>query len=106
MGTETGRADPQGALFFKLCSDHLSIEAIPRSTTKIDLQRLKGRFISGHELILWTPHFVVLRNEEGHEITLRQDGRMIIRKTLSEQVAERTANQVMSAVHDLVKSRL
>ena len=101
MGAETDSVEQQGALFFKLCSDHLSIEAIPRKTTKIDLRQLKDRVILGHEVMLWTPHFVVLRNEDGHEITLRQDGRMIIRKTRSEQVARRTANQILSIVREL-----
>ena len=90
-------------LFFKLCSDHLSIEAIPRQSTKLDLTRLRDGSIAGHELMLWTPHFVVLRNEEGHEITLRRDGRMIIRKASSEQIAARTAEEVMKLVRVLPK---
>ena len=90
-------------LFLKLCSDHLSIEAIPRQSTKIDLTKLRAESIAGHELLLWTPHFVVLRNEEGHEITLRRDGRMIIRKASSEQIAARTADEVMGVVQALTK---
>lgn len=88
----------QDSLFFKLCSDHLSIEAIPRRTIRIDIAELKHRAISGLELMLWTPHFVVLRNHEGQEITLRRDGRMIIRKAESEPVAKRAAAEVMDAV--------
>jgi hypothetical protein len=99
MANKTGAKS--GRLLFKLCSDHLSIEAIPREATKIDLTRLKDRVISGHELMLWTPHFVVLRNAAGHEITLRRDGRMIIRKARSEQIAERAADEVMSVVRGL-----
>jgi len=101
MGTEIGTQTRHGSLFFKLCSDHLSIEAIPRKATKIDLARLKDRAIAGHKTMLWTPHFVVLRNDEGHEITLRRDGRMIIRKVTSEQVAKRAADEVMRVVHVL-----
>ena len=101
MGTGTGAQTKQDRLFFKLCSDHVSIEAIPRKTTKIDLAQLKDRAIAGHKTILWTPHFVVLRNEEGNEITLRRDGRMIIRKVTSEQVAKRAADEVMRVVYVL-----
>jgi hypothetical protein len=101
MATKTGGEAKHSSLFFRLCSDHLSIEAIPRKATKLDLARLKDRLISGHELMLWTPHFVVLRNREGHEITLRRDGRMIIRKVRSEQVAARAAEEVMSVVHSV-----
>ena len=99
MATKTGRELEEQSLFFKLCSDHVSLEAIPRKATKVDLLRIRDRGISGHELMLWTPHFVVLRNGEGHEITLRQDGRMIIRKARSEQVAKRAADAVMAVVH-------
>jgi hypothetical protein len=94
MGVE----DEQGRLFFKLCSDHLSIEAIPRKTVHVNLNELKDRVILGHELMLWTPHFLVLRNRAGQEITLRKDGRMIIRKAGSELLAKRAAEEVMNAV--------
>ena len=90
-------------MFLKLCSDHLSIEAIPRQSTRVDLTTLKEGSIAGHQLMLWTPHFVVLRNQEGHEITLRRDGRMIIRKASSEQIAARTADEVMDIVQALAK---
>ena len=85
----------------KLCSDHLSIEAIPRKSTKIDMMRLKEQLLPGHDIVLWAPQFVVLRNHKGHEITLRRDGRMIIRKAMSEEVAERAANEVMTMVSSL-----
>ena len=98
---ERGAVANNGSLFFKLCSDHLSIEAIPRRATKINLARFKGQLFSGLELMLWAPQFVVLKNREGHEITLRRDGRMIIRKAPSEQVAERAANEVMTVVSKL-----
>ena len=88
----------QESLFFKLCSDHLSIEAIPRRTVQIDIASLKNRAMSGFELMLWTPHFVVLRNRERQEITLRKDGRMVIRNVESEPVARRAAAEVMDAV--------
>jgi hypothetical protein len=90
--------DRQDSLFFKLCSDHLSIEAIPRRTIQVDITKLKHQPILGLELMLWTPHFVVLRNREGQEITLRRDGRMIIRKAESEPAAKRAAAEVIKAV--------
>ena len=89
------------SLFLKLCSDHLSIEAIPRKPVKVDMERFKGQSVSGLELMLWTPRFVVLRNRDGHEITLRRDGRMIIRNTPSEEVAEKAANEILRVVSGL-----
>ena len=88
----------QMPLFFKVCSDHLSVEAIPRKPVAIDLNGVKDRSLAMHELIMWTPHFVVLKNRTGQEITLRRDGRMVVRKASSEQVARDAAMEVMSLV--------
>jgi len=98
MTTETAGNSEQDSLFFRLCSDHLSIEAIPRRAMSIDLVNLKGQGITGYQIILWTPHFAVLRNEQGHEITLRRNGRMIIRKAGSEGVARQTAIRLMGLI--------
>ncbi len=88
----------QAQLFFKLCSDHLSIEAIPKKPVAIDFKRMKNRSINNHEIMMWTPHFVVLRNLSGQEITLRRDGRMVIRKAASELVAQSAATEVLDLV--------
>ena len=88
----------QMPLFFKLCSDHLSVEAIPRKPVTIDLKGIKDRSLQKHELMMWTPHFVVLKNRSGQEITLRRDGRMVVRKASTEQVARDAAMEVMSLV--------
>ena len=85
-------------MFFKLCSDHLSVEAIPRKPLALDLEGMKGHPIHMHEVMMWTPHFVVLRNTAGQEITLRKDGRMIVRKAESEQEARAAAKDVMCLV--------
>ncbi len=88
----------QTPLFFKLCSDHLSIEAIPRRPLAIDFVELKERSFFEHELMMWTPHFVVLKNTGGLEITLRKDGRMVVRKAATEQIARDAAVEVMRLV--------
>jgi hypothetical protein len=59
---------------------------------------MKDHPINKHELMMWTPHFVILKNMAGQEITLRRDGRMIVRKASSEQVAHVAATDVMSVV--------
>jgi hypothetical protein len=96
----TGAIKGRGQLFFKLCSDHLSIEAIPRTSLKLDLVRLREKPFAKYEVMMWTPHFVVLKNPSGQEITLRKDGRMVIRGAVSEPEAQRAAAEVM----DLVES--
>jgi hypothetical protein len=83
-------------MFFKLCSDHLSVEAIPRKPLALDLEGIKGKPLQMHEIMMWTPHFVVLRNQAGQEITLRRDGRMIVRKAGSEQAARVAATDIIS----------
>jgi hypothetical protein len=45
---------------------------------------------------MWTPHFVVLRSLGGQEITLRGNGRMVVRKAASEESAKQIATEVMS----------
>jgi len=86
----------QVPLFFKLCSDHLSLEAIPRKPLSIDLQQLRDNVPYEHEIMMWTPQFVVLRNTNGQEITLRRDGRMVVRKAVNEDAARLAATQIMS----------
>jgi len=90
--------DGQMPMFFKLCSDHLSIEAIPRKPLAIDLEGMKGQLLPKHEVLMWTPHFVVLKNKNGQEITLRRDGRMVVRQATSEEVARAAATDLMSLV--------
>jgi hypothetical protein len=80
-------------LFFRLCSDHLSIEAIPKRHVRMDFDRIKEAPLPNYELLMWTPQFVVLRNMKGHEITVRKDGRMVIRKAASESAARTSATE-------------
>ena len=95
----------QEQLFFKLCSDHLSIEAIPKTSLRLDLVRLKEEPPASFEVMMWTPHFVVLKNASGEEITLRRDGRMVIRKAASEPEAQRAAVEVLGAIESVSSSR-
>ncbi len=85
-------------LYFRLCSDHLSIEAIPTKPLSIDFVKLRDRKVAGYETLMWTPHFVVLKSGEGEEITVRRNGRMIVRKATSETEAKIIAAEVMSAL--------
>lgn len=82
-------------LYFRLCSDHLSIEAIPKKSFRINLTAMKDHPLTDHELLMWTPHFIVAKNPRGHEITLRADGRMIVRKAGSESAARDAAADLM-----------
>jgi hypothetical protein len=86
--------------FFKLCSDHLAVEAIPKRRLAIDLLKVRKSLEVSYLLKIWTPHFVVLMSDVGEEITLRRDGRMIIRNAKSEEGARLAAVQVLNHVKD------
>jgi len=88
--------DAPEQIYFKLCSDHLSIEAIPRRKIRVNFTRMKECPSKDFEVIMWTPHFVVVRNQKGQEITLRGDGRMLIRNAKSEGIAREAAAEMMN----------
>jgi hypothetical protein len=85
-------------LYFRLCSDHLSIEAIPRKQLSLDLSWVRENPIQDCELLMWTPQFVVLRTLKGEEVTIRRNGRMVIRKAASEKAAKKAASVMMEAL--------
>lgn len=90
--------DRSDQMYFKLCSDHLSVEAIPKKRIRVNFTKVKERPPKDYELVMWTPHFVVVRNKGGQEITLRGDGRMLVRNARSEAVAREAAAAMMSMV--------
>jgi hypothetical protein len=90
--------DQSEQIYFKLCSDHLSVEAIPKTRMKVNFAKLRDKPPREYELLMWTPHFAVLRSEGGQEITLRQDGRMIVRKSGSENIARQAAVDMIGVV--------
>lgn len=87
--------EAKSQLFFKLCSDHLAIEAIPRTKFTLNFSRIREILEANYTCILWSQYFVVLRSREGEEITLRKDGRMIIRNAKTEQDAHSVANGLL-----------
>lgn len=91
-------SDGSEQVYFRLCSDHLSIEAIPKKRIRVNFAKMKERPPSEYELVMWTPHFVVVRNQGGQEITVRGDGRMLIRNAKSEAIAKQAAAEMMSLV--------
>jgi hypothetical protein len=85
-------------IYFKLCSDHLSLEAIPKTRIRVNFTKIKENPPQDYVLVMWTPHFAVVRNQNGQEITLRGDGRMVVRKAKSEIAAREAAAEMMSLV--------
>ena len=85
-------------IYFKLCSDHISVEAIPRMKLKVDIAKMRNHPPQDSKLIMWTPHFAIIRTQDGQEITLRKDGRMIVRKSASESVAQQAAAELLGLI--------
>jgi hypothetical protein len=91
-------------LFFRLCSDHLSVEAIPKRRLRIDFNEIKQKLESKYRVLMWTPYFVVLGIISGvEEITLRRDGRMIIRKAGSDEMARLEAVRLLGVLLNATK---
>ena len=93
--------DPhEDQLFFRLCSDHLSVEAIPKRRLRIDFTGIKQNLEGKYRVLMWTPYFVVLEIISGaEEITLRRDGRMIIRKAVSDEKARLEAVRLLGLLN-------
>lgn len=81
-------------MIFRLCSDRLSLEAIPKGKLTVDLTRFEHR--ADVNIMVRTPYFLVIRFDDGSEVTLRKDGRMIIRRIRDEQVAGRIAQRTLA----------
>ena len=90
----------QDQLFFKICSDHLSVEAIPRNQLRVDFVAVKARLEGEYRVLMWTPYFIVLKSMPGGaEITLRKDGRMVIRKAASEENARLEGHRLLDLLN-------
>ncbi len=91
------KAEPR--LIVKLCSDRSAFEARPMKQLTLDLGKVKltleqyGR----HEIVVDTPHIIIVRSGDA-ETTLSRDGRMLIKRVLSEDEATRVAHQILDAI--------
>lgn len=90
--------DRSDQIYFKLCSDHLSLEAIPKTRIRVNFIKIRENPPEDYVIVMWTPHFEVVRNQGGQEITLRGDGRMLVRNAKSEAIAREAAAEMMSLV--------
>jgi hypothetical protein len=91
----TVTSDTWEQIYFKLCSDHLSVEAIPKRRIRVNFAKMREHPPENYGIIMWTPHFVIVRSPGGQEITLRGDGRMLIRKAESEETARHSAAEMI-----------
>lgn len=88
----------EGAAFMiRLCSDRAAYEAVPKKRLKVDLTRVKVSLERGGdcEIALWTPQLMVIKQRDAAEITIVDDGRLIIRNVADEDTARRIAETLL-----------
>jgi hypothetical protein len=85
------------AFIIRLCSDKAAYEAVPTKRLKIDLAKLRRSLErdGNCEIALWTRQLMVVKHRDATEITIVDDGRLIIRNVVDEQTAQRAAEALM-----------
>jgi hypothetical protein len=85
------------AFMIRLCSDKAAYEAVPRRRIKVDLARVRRvlQLTGNCEITLWTRQLMVVKREDAIEITIVDDGRMIIRNVTDEQAARSIAEALL-----------
>jgi len=89
----------QGQVMVKLCSDKVAYEARPVRPRRYDLSQVAAIVALGgqYETIVFTPYLIVLRRANV-EVTMAQDGRLIIRKAESPAAATSIAEELLNLV--------
>jgi len=90
------RPETETPFSIRLCSDKAAFEV--RLLRKVflkmdDVRRLLENF-GGHEVLVCTPHIMILRYR-GAEITLSKDGRMLIKRIKDETEAALIAEDIL-----------
>ncbi len=83
--------------FVKLCSDKAAYEVKLRRKNYFDMYRLKQLFEAAreYELLVYTPHIIIIKSCKEAEITFSKDGRILIKRVLNKSEAEAVAEDVL-----------
>jgi len=94
-GTRPMRQKPM--FMIRLCSDHAAYEAVPKKRLSLDMVALKQRIEegSGWKATIYTPQFLVIKRDDGVEVTIVDDGRMIIRNVADQKSAGEIAEAIL-----------
>lgn len=88
----------QGVAFMiRLCSDRAAYEAVPKKRFKVDIAslRLALKRSGDYEIAVCTPQLIVARRRDATEVTIVDDGRMIIRNVADQEAARRIAETIL-----------
>jgi len=83
--------------FVRLCSDKAAFEVKFSQKLRLDMSSVKKAFENSkrYEIILYTPHIMVLKSGKEAEITFSKDKRMLIKNASSKDQAEAIAESVL-----------
>ena len=81
----------------RLCSDHAAYEAVPKRRLSLDMVALKQRIEEGFDwkVVVHTPQFLIMKRDDGVEVTIVDDGRMIIRNVADQKSAGEIAEAIL-----------
>ncbi len=94
-----GTSTTQDRVLVRLCSDRVAYEARPARPQRYDLGKVEAIVSQGgaYKTVVFTPYLIVLRRVN-IEVTMAQDGRLIIRKAESQAVARAIAEELLNLV--------
>ena len=87
-------------LLVRLCSDKAGFEALPQRKLTFRMSEVRrlleteGRY----EVVVETPYIMVLKNSSGVEVTLSEDGRMLIKRVSGEEEANTVAHEILKVI--------
>jgi len=81
----------------RLCSDRAAYEAVPRKALRVDIANLKVLLErkGDCDVAFWTSQLMVIRRRDSSEVTIVDDGRMIIRNVADQDTARRIAETLL-----------
>jgi len=95
---EEMRPMEHGAAFMiRLCSDRAAYEAVPKKRFKVDIASLRHSLerSGDYQIAVCTPQLIVVKRSDATEVTIVDDGRMIIRNVADQEAAQRIAETIL-----------
>ena len=91
--------EPCIPLLVKLCSDKVAFEVRVQRKIAFNMEKVRELLEAAHnhEIIVYTPHMIILRSG-GAEATFSRDGRMLIKKVSNEEEATQVAHKILQTV--------
>jgi hypothetical protein len=85
------------AFMIRLCSDRAAYEAVPKKRFKVDITRLRLSLEGSgdYEIAVCTPQLIVVKRRDAIEVTIVDDGRMIIRNVADQDAAQKIAETIL-----------